>query len=306
MKISLEILLNFFFSSSLFLPSSPNTKNTFTKHNTKTFTHPPQNPFSKKYSFQGKIAMFLIFRGFKDFQWTDARKRFVENFIPRYLIPYEDTFNFPPLVTPTLNPLAIRTSDLFSPPPTMVLETINSFATPRMDLETMKSLATPRMDLETMNSLATPRVDLETMDSHAPPTMDLGTMDSHAPPTMDRGTMDSHAPPTMDLGTMDSHAPPTMDLGTMDSYAPPTTDLETMESHAPPTMDLETMKSHAPPTMDLGTMDSYAPPTMTLKQCNHMHYQQCTLMQRQVHTPKRGEQKNEQRSSHLFLEKGHR
>ena len=266
MKISLEIHFESFFSLHLcFSPSSPNTKNTFTKYNTKTFTYPPQKPFSKKYSFQGKIAMFLIFRGFKDFQWTDARKRFVECFVPRYLIPHEDTFNFPPLVTPTLNPLAIRTSDLFSPPPTMVLETINSFATPRMDLETMKSLATPRMDLETMNSLATPRMDLETMDSHAPPTMDLGTMDSHAPPTMDLGTMDSHAPPTMDLETMDSHAPPTMDLGTMDSHAPPTMDLETMESHAPPTMDLETMESHAPPTMDLGTMDSYAPPTMDLE-----------------------------------------
>ena len=219
--------------------------------------------------------MFLIFRGFKDFQWTDARKRFVECFVPRYLIPYEDTFNFPLLVTPTLNPLAIRTSDLFSPPPTMVLETINSFATPRMNLETMNSLATPRMDLETMKLLATPRMDLETMDSHAPPTMDLETMnslatprmnletmDSHAPPTMDLETMDSHAPPTMDPGTMDSHAPPTMDPGTMDSRAPPTMDPGTMDSHAPPTMDPGTMDSHAPPAMDPGTMDSHAPPTM--------------------------------------------
>ena len=265
-----------FFSLHLcFLPSSPKTKNTFTKYITETFTYPPQKPFSKKYSFQGKIAMFLIFRGFKDFQWTDARKRFVECFVPRYLIPYEDTFNFPLLVTPTLNPLAIRTSDLFSPPPTMVLETINSFATPRMNLETMNSLATPRMDLETMKLLATPRMDLETMDSHAPPTMDLETMnslatprmnletmDSHAPPTMDLETMDSHAPPTMDPGTMDSHAPPTMDPGTMDSRAPPTMDPGTMDSHAPPTMDPGTMDSHAPPAMDPGTMDSHAPPTM--------------------------------------------
>ena len=208
--------------------------------------------------------MFLIFRGFKDLQRTDARNGFVECFVPRYLIPYEDTFKFPPLVTPTLNHLAIRTSDLFSPPPTMVVETINSFATPRMDLGAMDSNAPPTMNLGTMDSHAPPTMDLGTMDSHAPPTMDLGTMDSHAPPTMDLGTMDSHAQPTMDLGTMDSHAPPTMDLGTMDSHAPPTMDLGTMDSHAPPTMDLGTMDSHAPPTMDLETMESHALPTMYL------------------------------------------
>ena len=115
----------------------------------------------------------------------------------------------------------------------MVLETINSFATPRLDLETMDSHAPPTMDLETMNSLATPRMDLETMDSHAPPTMDLETMKSLATPRMDLETMDSHAPPTMDLRTMDSHAPPTMDLETMDSHAPPTMYLDAATSPHP-------------------------------------------------------------------------
>ena len=163
--------------------------------------------------------MFLIFRVFKDFQWTDARKRFVECFVPRYLIPYEDTLNFPPFVTPTLNPLAIRTSDL-SAPPTMVLETMDSHTPPTMVLETINSFATRRMDLGTMDSHAPPTMDLETMDSHAPPTMDLEKMDSHAPPTMDLETMDSHAPPTMYLETMDSHAPPPMYLDAATSPNP--------------------------------------------------------------------------------------
>ena len=198
--------------------------------------------------------MFLIFRGFKDFQWTDARKRFVECFVPRYLIPYEDTFNFPPLLTPTLNPLAIRTSNL-SAPPTMVLETMDSH-TP------------PTMVLETINSFATRRMDLGTMDSHTPPTMILETINSFATPTMDLGTMVSHAPPTMDLETMDSHASPTMDLETMDSHAPPTMDLETMDSHAPPTMDLETMDSHAPPTMYLDAATSPNPKKRRTKKLN--------------------------------------
>ena len=120
------------------------------------------------------------------FQWTEARKRFMECFVPRYLIPYEGRFNFHPFVTPTLNPLAIRTSDVLAQP-TRVLETISSFATPRMDLETMDLHAPPTMVFQTMNSLATPRMDLDTMDSHAPPTMatmDLETVESHAPPTM--------------------------------------------------------------------------------------------------------------------------
>ena len=78
--------------------------------------------------------MFLIFRGFKDFEWTDARKRSVECFVPRHLIPYVDTFNFCPVVTPTLKPLALPTSDLLAPP-TMDLETVNSHAPPTMDLD---------------------------------------------------------------------------------------------------------------------------------------------------------------------------
>ena len=78
--------------------------------------------------------MFLIFRGFKDFEWTDARKRFVECFVPRHFIPYVDTFNFCPVVTPTLKPLALPTSDLLAPP-TMDLETVNSHAPPTMDLD---------------------------------------------------------------------------------------------------------------------------------------------------------------------------
>ena len=150
--------------------------------------------------------MFLIFRGFEDFQRTQARKRFVECFVPRYLIPYEDTFNFRPLETPTFNSLATCTSDLLAPP-TMVLETLSSFATPRLDLETMDSHAPSTIVLERMNSRAPPTMDLETMDLHAPPTTDLETMDSLAPPSMDLETMDSHSPPSMYLDAATSPYP---------------------------------------------------------------------------------------------------
>ena len=82
--------------------------------------------------------MFLIFRGFKDFQWTDARKRFVECFVPCHLIPYEDTFSFHSLEPSNLNSLALRTSDV---PPNIDLETMDSHAPPTNDLETMDSPA---------------------------------------------------------------------------------------------------------------------------------------------------------------------
>ena len=107
-----------------FCSSSSITKTTFTNYFTKNLHIYHKNLF-QKISLQAKIAMFLIFRGFKDFHWTDGRKRFVECFAPRHLIPYEDTFTFCPFVTPTLNPLALHTSDLHAPP-TMDLVAVTS------------------------------------------------------------------------------------------------------------------------------------------------------------------------------------